>query len=456
MRKTIIAIIISIILFNCSDKNNPVETNQNSEPQIITISGVVNYEGSNVFVNGAEVFTIPASKTTRTDENGSFILEDIESGNYRIAFVKEGWDSTFFILSSSVITSQEIDISLKNNLEYHQPEGKLPWPHQRSGLSQIETDELIDNVWVINNFGQYQGGDDYNSLYYHDAFDLVEDNGTKIYSVESGIVRAIMEFNEYYSMVIVEDLHNPGSCWGYSHIYYFKVNEGDVISKGTYLGDINFQGLPHVHLTRYIKKEGGQWNDYMNYYSVAPDDYFLYNDDTPPVIDTPFYYFKNNSSEMFVRNGTATLSGKVDIVAAMRDAGEFAHSKDTNFGDRISVAKIEYSISGNGINDINKKSFDFTKIKIDQGIFTGDYVTNVYKFYYDIHSEDPTSWDKIFSYYTITNTDESGELILGAGQSETLCWNTADVPDGQYTITVTAYDFKGNSSSVSEDVIVQN
>ena len=37
------------------------------------------------------------------------------------------------------------------------PDGKLPWPHHRPDMNQTEYDELMDNLWIINNFGQLQG-----------------------------------------------------------------------------------------------------------------------------------------------------------------------------------------------------------------------------------------------------------------------------------------------------------
>jgi len=73
------------------------------------------------------------------------------------------------------------------------PPSKLPWPHQKPDLDINDYNVLIKDLWIINNFGQYQGGDTKESLYFHDGLDIVLDNGK-------------------------------------------------------YIADINFHGLPHIHL----------------------------------------------------------------------------------------------------------------------------------------------------------------------------------------------------------------
>ena len=64
----------------------------------------------------------------------------------------------------------------------------------------------------------------------------------------------------------------------------------------------------------------------------------------------------------------------------------------------------------------------------------------------------------------ITNCDGTGEFGLVDPADQDYAWNTVAkdsngdplFPDGEYLITVTAYDFKGNHSSISETVHLSN
>jgi len=134
----------------------------------------------------------------------------------------------------------------------------------------------------------------------------------------------------------------------------------------------------------------------------------------------------------------------------------------------FTFSRIEFEISSTSINTVHFKSFDFSKIVLKYGPEIGfrvyDRVSTVYKFYYTIHPEGPTSYDKIFSYYEITNIDGSGEFE----EIEPLCreysWDTIEkdtygnpkYPNGIYTVKVTAIDFKGNSNTESDIVRVNN
>lgn len=343
------------------------------------------------------------------------------------------------------------------------PEGKLPWPHQRPNMSQAEFDDLIKDLWIINNYGQYQASEDKSSVYFHDGLDIVLDNGTQLYAVESGYVKSI-EDNQY---IIIEDTEgdNPGNGWMYAHVNNFQFQEGDYVSQGDYIADVFFEGLPHVHLGR-IYLENGSWKDYTNINYIHPDKYFYYVDAEPPVIKKLFYFFQNNTDELLENTSPTVVWGEVDIVVGVRDPGEFAHSKTTGFGDRLCIARIEYEITSKSIQPVRKKSFDFTKIIINNMEWPGrERVFTVYKHYKIFHPViDNTFWDKTFSYYVITNTDGTGEFGKVDISARDYAWNTAEVdvsgnpkfPDGLYSITITAYDFLGNYSRATDTVRVRN
>lgn len=203
-----------------------------------------------------------------------------------------------------------------------------------------------------------------------------------------------------------------------------------------------------------------------------PNGHFSYVDDEPPDINTPFYFFENDSDTEIEPNGTGNvaLSGQVDIVVPMREQGLYARSNDSGFGDRLGVMKIEYEIRPAGSDPGSGhffQSFDFNDIKIKSHVFDPEYNTEltrvVYKHWTLIEGQ-RTSWDRSFSYYIVTNCSgqqSPGEVNIS---DKDYCWDTTAFdangqpvfPNGTYEITVTAYDFTGHSSSQTVTVTVDN
>jgi|GEM_PF-6519672 len=263
--------------------------------------------------------------------------------------------------------------------------------------------------------------------------------------------------------------HKPAYGWEYTHLGNIQVKPGDRVKKGTVIGEIAFEGLPHVHLTK-VFSEGEHWGSWR--YLCMPNGHFTCLDEEPPLIGKPFYFFKNNSDETIAQSASKriVLSGDVDIVVAMRDGGHFAHSKQNGFGDRLAVSRITYEIKpvGGGKKSIRSfESFDFRKLKIKQGFFDKTYGTAltrvVYKHWVLLQPDRPAG-DKIFNFYVITNcegTESPRELNV---QDRDRCWRTAArdeegqrlFPNGTYEIAVTAYDFAGNVATESMRVSVKN
>jgi hypothetical protein len=377
--------------------------------------------------------------------------------------------SVFLIL---LLTAGAFLLMGENEYVVTLPGGKLPWPHHRPDMTQSEYDDLLKNLWIINNFGQYQASEDRSLVYFHDGLDIVLDNGTKIYAIESGFVKDIYYETSGYGYIVIGDSEGdqPGNAWMYVHVTNFQFLVGDRVNQGDYIADIYFEGLDHVHFGK-IFVEDGRWDDYYNWNSVHPDRYFIYEDTRPPVIKVPFYYFKNNSDRLFRSAETGTppiVRGEVDIVVGLRDPGESAHSRESGFGDRLCVARIEYEISGETTPPVYKKSFDFTGMILNNGGESSKERTfTLFKHYTLFHPQIGNDfWDKTFSYYIITNAPgpAAGELQEIDIAYRHLAWNTAEpdesgnprFPDGPYIITVIVYDAVGNSSSASDAVLVEN
>jgi hypothetical protein len=349
------------------------------------------------------------------------------------------------------------------------PTGKLPWPQHNPAFSQAEYNSMMSKLFIINNFGQYQGGTTTESLYFHDGIDVVAKNDTKIFAVESGYVKAIIGSNEYYMSLVIGDVkdNGPGKGWSYTHVNNFKVKVGDFVSQGTYLADIHFQGVPHVHLNRVIFNSGS-WTNWGDLTSVQPDTFFTYTDEQPPVIESPFRYYRNQTDSLFPPGNPTVVSGDVDIIVGIREQGEYAHAKDASivpvdFGDRLCPSKLEFEIEGNGVH-FQRKSFDFSKIVLRYRSDQYLQVATIYKFYYSLHPAGPTSWSGVFSYFVVTNVDGSGEFGEVKTSDQSYAWNTTakdemgnpKFPNGRYVVRIKAYDASGLSATSIDSVEIRN
>ncbi len=247
------------------------------------------------------------------------------------------------------------------------PPGKLPWPHLSPELTQEQYEKSIDSLWIINNCGEFQGGnsaaDTATEDELHNGLDIVVPRkGMKLFALEPGYVASasdgsitISNSPERYATERVD--------WAYGHVTNCRVRAGQQVSQGQYIGDESFDGLDHVHLQRCIAGQG--WNSNPQEADPATfESFFEYRDVEAPIIDTLFYFFRNNSNDRIQAqsDGKMILSGDVDIVVGMREVGEYAHSHDPllgRFGDRLAITGAKYSISGGGTQTYEVLAFDF-------------------------------------------------------------------------------------------------
>ena len=344
------------------------------------------------------------------------------------------------------------------------PGDKLPWPQHDPTISQGEYEKMVDDLFIINNFGQYQCGDTEGGCYFHDGLDIVLDNGTPIFAVEAGTVRTEMGGNQFYRTLVVEDADEPGMGWAYTHVYFFGVRPGEEVVQGQYLGKVNFQGVEHIHLSRVRLDEGGDWSNYSDLPHLFPDDFFEFKDESPPVIDTPFQFYQNNANLRFEHDGVDTVSGEVDIVVRMRDVGQYANGLLGNnvWGDRLAVRRIEYSILKDGETLLERPSFDFSKMEFRYSQERWQEALTVFKFHLTA-DPDHSNFNRFLSPYILTNARDSlaGEVLPADAD---LAWNTLATdglgapvfPNGEYKIEVRAWDSHGNFSSATDAVFVKN
>lgn len=375
----------------------------------------------------------------------------------------------FLSCKKEKITPPEEENPPVGKIEYlvKAPAEKLPWPQHNPDFDQQEFQLMQDRLFILNNFGQYQSGDAPHETYLHAALDIILANGTPIYAIDSGYVRSNIGGNEFYRSLIIEDKNTPGQAWGYTHINEFKVTPGDFVQQGQLLGVVNFQGLEHIHLSRFHRLGTGSWTSYDSFEEVMPDDFFFFEDKSPPVIETPFLFFEDYSNTLFDNEGITRVNGKVDIVVGMRDVGSQANGTPPggsgNYGNRLTIRKITYRIKKEDIVLREKASFDFGRLRIPPTTDKADQALLVFKFHGLFYPDGvPNGWNRFISHYIITNVDEQHQEQLP--ESDQLYWDTKEVdengqlifPNGMYTIEVSATDSKGNETVVSDQVEVMN
>ncbi len=343
---------------------------------------------------------------------------------------------------------------------------RLAWPHQPPGLSPPEVDKLNREVWVINDCPLYQADEKGELAYLHGGLDIILENGTKIYAMKDGWVKSTD-----VSTVTVADNSDgqPGYGWEYTHLGNIQVQVGEHVKQGTWIGQVEFEGLPHVHLTK-VYSQGDSWGRWR--YMCMPNGHFDYADTQPPVIKTPFDFLPNDSNTRIQPDqaGNVVLSGKVDIVVGMRDPGEFAHSRESGFGDRLGVSRIEWEVRPAGqAGGTGRKfaGFDFEHMVIKSGVydraFNAAMARTICSHWADF---DPASrsGDKMLTYYVITNCPQTEDRRELGPQWADACWDTTEAdrggrsvfPDGRYEITVRAWDFRGNRAEAAMAIFIRN
>lgn len=347
------------------------------------------------------------------------------------------------------------------------PEGKLPHPHHDPSISQQAADVLIEDLWIINNYGQYQSGDESpEQSYFHDGLDIVLPNGTPIFALDAGIVRANVGGDQYYRSLAIEDLDNPRKAWFYTHVYDFVVAPGDTVVQGQFLGVVNFKGIEHIHLTRGYLQEGGSWNRFSDWVSTYPADHFVLRDESPPIIETPFLFFKNLSNDRFEHGTVDTISGEVDLVVGMRDAGQYAggwlEGGSGYYGDRLCVKRVDYRILKDGVEIFAQHSFDFSQLEFQYHNGRWREALNTFKYHKEVDYE-PGNWNRFLSHYILTNSNPDDPTKV-RGTDDKRSWDTQMLgedghpmfPNGHYLIEVTAYDVNENVTVAQDSVYIKN
>jgi HEAT repeat protein len=320
----------------------------------------------------------------------------------------------------------------------------LPWPFPGNEENQ-------------NIFNNYQQATD---IYIHCGLDFIQPAGTPVTAVESGYVAAI--FTNYpdwitHYLFIVTPKKGGNEGWCYTHLdpRTFTFKEGDFIRQGQKLGSLvdfsvgNKPGVAHLHLhyVSFTRDASGK----VNVHSLIDPLYSFDWKDTEPPVFQPLRFVTEGTLQQFQAHaaGVVTVSGRVDILAAVTDSAFPGHMGN------LGVPVVMFSISDG--------THTMQKLVVDHRGDVGD-ETQVKPLYLSYDEKkaflNPDSFPR-YQMLRVTKTDGDGRITP---RDATECWDTTARDrsgkslwlDGQYSVNVYAWDIAGNQAVVGAIVQVKN
>lgn len=407
----------------------------------------------------------PPDGSQQEVEVGTLTLDFLDCAtvraSYSIATAEETRSGQFTANAAALLTDPSFTCSKAT---------KLRWPHAAPTLTDAEYEALAASVFIPNNYAVHQGGatERPDELYLHGGLDIVTNQGDPIYALEAGRVRSVASAGTNSGFTVtVESATKAGEGWSYVHIVP-EVQLGGQVAAGQRMGTVQFQGTPHLHLSRVRQDTGSASWTYNELVNQDPTPWFVLPDPEPPLFRPQLLFFLDGTEQAFAQGAPTVVSGKVDIVAGIRDPGphaRFTFANGVAVGDRHNVAWVEYEIAGTGTVDgifEHHRAFDFVNLGITSPTGSPWSMTPMaaVAFVPILQVPVPQS-DRNFNYYRLTHGTTQRRLeVEQAGRA----WDTAArhadgsrrYPDGSYRITVRAADWAGNIAQVQDHVEVDN
>lgn len=324
------------------------------------------------------------------------------------------------------------------------PLGSIPWPLAPMGPYGIG-----------NTYGEYQryGG----SPYLHPGIDVFGADLQPVYSVASGVVKAVLTTSGSYHWRVAIGQAGAGTSEGYLYAHLdqpsIAVQVGDVVAQGQYLGDLvpwPVSGFTHTHFAR-IESSGNQWfgnwlctdNPHMDLYpkldSMAPQ--------FEPAVGSQLFAFTANQSSNYQDPGA--LVGAVDVIAHVSDRVETSYE--------CAVQGLRYTIHPVGDPD--------HPVVAERLAYHADMALDTYQngpidpflvdllFKQDSTCQTEGNYGSREFFHILTNSD-GDEVYSSSDLGE--AWDTSLLSDGDYVIVVRAWDAAGNSTTASMTVTTAN
>ncbi|MDO8587442.1 MAG: peptidoglycan DD-metalloendopeptidase family protein [Armatimonadota bacterium] len=320
----------------------------------------------------------------------------------------------------------------------------LPWPFPGDYQAQK----------IFNNYQQATDG------YIHCGLDFIHPAGTPVTAVGAGYVACI--YTNYPDWVthhffIVTPTKGGNRGWCYTHLdpNTFTFKEGDFIRQGQVLGSLvdfsvgNQPGVAHLHIhyVAFNRETSGK----VNVRSLLDPLYFFDWKDTEPPVLRPLRFVSAVSSQQFEADaaGVVTVSGKVDVLAAITDCAYQNHAG--NLGAPVVMLSIS-----DGTHTTQKLVLDHRGDVGDEKQTKPLYLSYEEKKAFF----NPDSFPR-YQMLRVTKTDGDGRITPRDADE---CWDTTARdragkpvwPDGQYSVNVYAWDIAGNRAVAGATVHVKN
>lgn len=322
--------------------------------------------------------------------------------------------------------------------------GNLPWPLSPSAPHAVG-----------NTYGEFQeyGG----APYMHPGIDVLGFDGEPVYAVKGGVVKSILTTSGQYHWRIAIGAPGNGTTKGYLYAHVDQptvtVNVGDVVTQGQYLGDLvpwPVASFTHCHFAR-IQDTGAQWSgDWLCTDNPQPE-MVPQVDGTDPVFENAvgadLFAFCRNETSIYL--DPAALDGAVDVIARVSDTVQSSW--------QCAVQELRYSIWPVGqpgqplVDDRLAVRFEMALDTYQGGPIDPFLVGLLYK--EDATCNTDGDYGSRDFYHVLTNSDGNS---LYQPSDQDLAWETANLPDGDYVIEVTAWDASGNSATASMVVTTLN
>lgn len=331
------------------------------------------------------------------------------------------------------------------------PEGKLPYPHHNPDYTEAEYNDMMENLWVIDNYGDYVADSTRSRL--SSGFAIYVGENKPLYSITAGTVKSVQKQSVNGAHLVIEDYENPGYGWVYRFVKGITVSVGNLIPAGFKIGEVNNEYNGIYSIERAFSYSNNNWlrGDWV--YKI-PDEFFIYEDTKNPQI-SGIHFFVENTDIRF----DGDLSGNIDIIVNIKDLGDYASEKlplDPLFNNNVSVSKIEYSIKYDLTGEIIfSEIIDFRELNLNL-------TDQIYMPWQVGLKRDDLIKDFIYHKSLIISNFKriNGRAVL----DNNFTWDTTELDaqgkrkyrNGMFIITVRVWDYRGNSATASAYKYVYN
>lgn len=307
---------------------------------------------------------------------------------------------------------------------------------------------------ISNSYGaiqQYNG-----NPYLHPGVDFLGDANEDVFSVADGVVKAVLTTGGIYNYRIAianEDTDEETDGYLYAHLVETSIPfvPGDSVFAGDVVGELVYwpwYEFTHIHFAR-IKASGNIWNGAWWTTNNPHIDVFELIDITPPIfenaIGNDLFAFRDESLNYL---DPMNLQGDVRIIAKVHDLA--------NTHWKIDVYQLSYKI----YEDQNPDEPLVEQISFAYDFMLDTYFSNVHEsmILQTIYSRDATCFSianyvQRDYYQMITNT--SGDEDIHEGDKNIML-DTRNIPNGSYTLGVTAVDASMNETTATMTIGIQN